>query len=192
MFRRLRTFFDGKPLVGDQVTVLSGPYRGRPGTIIAVDQGRSTVYIDECCQPRLSARRVSPGMEWALDAGSAARKVRDNDPEGDWARYLLDQKRWRLFRDFETCSTGSHGRATRWPCWMAPYAGKAGTVTAVNGHEFTVYIDECCQPQLTEASLRRVRRGGRVVDLWNPANLSPGLTRSTRWRAPESTSYHHP
>lgn len=62
MFRRLRRFFDGKPLVGDRVAVLSGPYRGRPGTIIAIDQGGSTVYID-------------------------------NDPEGDWARYLLDQKR---------------------------------------------------------------------------------------------------
>ena len=92
MFRRIRTFFDGKTLVADQVTVLSGPYRGRPGTIIAVDQGRSTVYIGECCQPRLSREEIRREWSgrWMWDR---QRKVRDNVPEGDWARYLLDQKR---------------------------------------------------------------------------------------------------
>ena len=90
MFRRLRTFFDGKPLVGDQVTVLSGPYRGRPGTIIAVDQDHSTVFIDECCQPRLSREEIRREWNgrWMRDR---QRQVRDNDPEGDWARYYLDQ-----------------------------------------------------------------------------------------------------
>jgi hypothetical protein len=91
MFRRIRTFFDGKPLVGDQVTVLSGPYRGRPGRSSPSTRA-ARLYIDECCQPRLSRdeiRREWNGR-WMRDR---QRKVRDNDPEGDWARYLLDQER---------------------------------------------------------------------------------------------------
>ena len=53
-----------------------------------------------------------------------------------------------------------------------PYAGKTGTVGAVNGREFTVYIDECCQPQLTEASLRRVRQGRGSLE---PGEPEPGV-----------------
>ena len=56
-----------------------------------------------------------------------------------------------------------------------PYAGKTGTVTAVNGHESTVYIDECCQPTLTASSLRRVgrvRQGRRSLD---PGEPEPGV-----------------
>jgi ribosomal protein L24 len=53
-----------------------------------------------------------------------------------------------------------------------PYAGKTGTVTPVNGHEYTVYIDECCQPQLTEASLRRVRQGRGSLE---PGEPEPGV-----------------
>ena len=49
-----------------------------------------------------------------------------------------------------------------------PYAGKSGTITAVNGDEFDVYIDECCQPQLTEASLRRVRASRRSLEPGEP------------------------
>jgi ribosomal protein L24 len=53
-----------------------------------------------------------------------------------------------------------------------PYAGKTGAVAAMNGHEFTVYIDECCQPQLTEGSLRRVRQGRRSLE---PGEPEPGV-----------------
>ena len=90
VLQRIRTFFDGSPHVGDQVTVISGPYRGRPGTIIAVDQDRWTVHIDECCQPRLSrdAFRREWNGRWMRDRQHA---FRDNDHEGDWARYYLDQ-----------------------------------------------------------------------------------------------------
>ena len=49
-----------------------------------------------------------------------------------------------------------------------PYAGKSGSVTAVNGHQFTVYIDECCQPQLPEPSLRRVRASRRSLEPGEP------------------------
>ena len=49
-----------------------------------------------------------------------------------------------------------------------PYAGKTGTVTAVDGHEFSVYIDACCQPQLTEPSLRRVRADRRSLEPGEP------------------------
>ncbi len=58
MFKRLRALFDGKPRVGDLVTVLSGPYAGKSGAISAVDGELSTVYIDDCCQPKLTARCV--------------------------------------------------------------------------------------------------------------------------------------
>ena len=53
-----------------------------------------------------------------------------------------------------------------------PYAGKTGTITAVNGKEFTVYIDECCQPQLTASSVRRVR-GNRASP--QPGKPEPGV-----------------
>ena len=43
-----------------------------------------------------------------------------------------------------------------------PYAGKTGTVGAVKGHEFTVYIDECCQPQLTHDAFEREWRGRNI------------------------------
>ena len=53
-----------------------------------------------------------------------------------------------------------------------PYAGKSGTITGVDGPESTVYIDECCQPQLTEASLRRVRQGRGSLE---PGEPEPGV-----------------
>jgi len=52
-----------------------------------------------------------------------------------------------------------------------PYAGKTGTVTAVQGAESTVYIDECCQPTLNAQSLRRVRAGRGSLD---PGPPEPG------------------
>ena len=54
MFKRLRALFDGRPRVGDLVSVLDGPYAGKTGTITAIDGELSTVYIDECCQPQLT------------------------------------------------------------------------------------------------------------------------------------------
>ena len=58
MFSRLRTLFGGKARVGDLVTVLDGPYAGKTGAITAVDGQESTVFIDECCQPRLTDRSM--------------------------------------------------------------------------------------------------------------------------------------
>jgi ribosomal protein L24 len=49
-----------------------------------------------------------------------------------------------------------------------PYAGKTGTITAATGHEFSVYIDECCQPTLTDASLRRMRQGRGSTEIGPP------------------------
>ena len=90
MFQRLRALFDGKPRVGDLVAVLDGPYAGKTGTVTAVQGAESTVYIDECCQPRLSrdAFRREWNGRWMRDRQHA---FRDNDHEGDWARYYLDQ-----------------------------------------------------------------------------------------------------
>ncbi len=58
-----------------------------------------------------------------------------------------------------------------------PYAGKSGTVTELNGQQFTVFIDECCQPKMTAASLRRVRSGGGPRDRRSlePGEPEPGL-----------------
>ena len=53
-----------------------------------------------------------------------------------------------------------------------PYAGKTGTVTAINGNEFSVYIDECCQPQLTASSVRRVRASRGSLQ---PGKPEPGV-----------------
>ena len=58
MFKRLRAFFDGKPQVGDLVTVLAGPYAGKTGAITAVEGQDSIVFIDECCQPRLTDKSI--------------------------------------------------------------------------------------------------------------------------------------
>lgn len=52
-----------------------------------------------------------------------------------------------------------------------PYAGKTGTITAAQGSETTVYIDECCQPTLTPQTLRRVRAGRGSLD---PGAPEPG------------------
>lgn len=90
MFERLRSLFDGKPRVGDLVTVLSGPYAGKSGTINAVDRELSTVYIDECCQPQLThdaIDRVWRGRNIHL----TARHARESDEEGEMARYILQQ-----------------------------------------------------------------------------------------------------
>lgn len=39
-----------------------------------------------------------------------------------------------------------------------PYAGRSGVVTRVEDGTWDVFIDECCQPRLQGAQLRRVRR----------------------------------
>lgn len=90
MFKRLRALLDGKPRIGDLVTVLSGPYAGKTGTIKAIDGELSTIYIDECCQPHLTHdafERESRGRNIHL----TARRTRESDEEGEMARYVLQQ-----------------------------------------------------------------------------------------------------
>jgi ribosomal protein L24 len=90
MFARLRTLVSGKPRLGDMVTVLDGPYAGKTGTITAVNGHESTVYIDECCQPRLtetSLRRVRPGRR-SLEPGEPEPGV---DEEHEVARARINQ-----------------------------------------------------------------------------------------------------
>ena len=91
MFKRLRTLFDGKPRIGDLVTVLSGPHAGKTGTITAIRGDESTVYIDECCQPRLAHDAFN--REWrGRGIPGAFRRARSKDPEGEIARMLLGQQ----------------------------------------------------------------------------------------------------
>ena len=90
MLKRLRAFFDGKPRVGDLVTVLNGPYAGKAGTIKVIDGALSTIYIDECCQPQL--RRDAFEREWrGRNIHLTARRARESDEEGEMARYILQQ-----------------------------------------------------------------------------------------------------
>lgn len=39
-----------------------------------------------------------------------------------------------------------------------PYAGRTGVVTRVDDGTWDVFIDECCQPRLVGAQLKRLRR----------------------------------
>jgi ribosomal protein L24 len=90
MFKRLRGFFDGKPRVGDLVTVLSGPYAGKSGTINAIDGQLSTIYIDECCRPKLAHDAFE--REWrGRNMHLTARRARESDEEAEMARYILQQ-----------------------------------------------------------------------------------------------------
>jgi ribosomal protein L24 len=90
MFTRLRTLLDGKPRVGDLVIVHDGPYAGRSGTITAVDGALSTVYIDECCQPKLAHMAFQRQWKgrWMRDRQF---KARTSDREADVAREYLDR-----------------------------------------------------------------------------------------------------
>lgn len=91
MFGRLQALFDGKPRVGDLVTVVSGPYAGKTGTISAVAGPLSTVYIDECCQPALAHGAFQ--REWrGRGIPGAFRRSRAKDSEGEIARMLLGQQ----------------------------------------------------------------------------------------------------
>jgi ribosomal protein L24 len=90
MFNRLRALFDRKPRVGDLVTVVSGPYAGKTGTISAVAGPLSTVYIDECCQPRLPHEAVH--REWrGRGIPAAFRRARAKQSEVEIAQMLLGQ-----------------------------------------------------------------------------------------------------
>ncbi len=51
-----------------------------------------------------------------------------------------------------------------------PYANRTGTVVAVADDAMTVYIDECCQPQLHQEQVRREWRGRHI----------PGASRRAR------------
>ena len=90
MFGRLRTLFGGKARVGDLVTVLNGPYAGKTGTISATDADLSTVYIDECCQPKLADDAFR--REWrGRGIPGAFRKARGKDVNGEIAQMQLGQ-----------------------------------------------------------------------------------------------------
>jgi KOW motif len=90
MFNRLRTLFDGRPRVGDLVTVRIGPYAGKSGTVTAVEGDAATVYIDECCQPKLPHRAIR-----AIRAGrrtpDAAPNPAGTDEEYEMARARINQ-----------------------------------------------------------------------------------------------------
>ena len=90
MFKALRTVFDGKPHVGDLVTVLRGPYAGKSGTISATDGELSTIFIDECCQPRVTHDAFR--REWrGRGIPGAFRKARSKDVNGEIAQMQLGQ-----------------------------------------------------------------------------------------------------
>ena len=90
MFSRLRTLFGGKARVGDLVTVLSGPYAGKTGTISATDGELATIFIDECCQPRLTHDAFR--REWrGRGIPGAFRKARGKDVDGEIAQMQLGQ-----------------------------------------------------------------------------------------------------
>ena len=82
--------FSGKPRLGDTVTVLDGPYAGKPGSITAVNGQAFTVFVDECCQPQLSAsslRRVRASRR-SLEPGEPEQGV---DDEHEVARAHINQ-----------------------------------------------------------------------------------------------------
>ena len=78
-----------------------------------------------------------------------------------------------MFARFRTMFSGKPRLGDTVKVLDGPYAGKSGSVTAVKGHEFSVYIDECCQPQLAEPSLQRVRRATRRS--LEPGEPGPGV-----------------
>lgn len=63
-----------------------------------------------------------------------------------------------------------------------PYAGRSGTVTRVEDGTWHVFIDECCQPRLQAAQLRRSRNRrnvGRAVRSAKESDVEGELARST-------------
>ena len=90
MFNRLRTLLGARLQVGDLVTVLDGPYAGKPGSITAVNGQAFSVFVDECCQPQLSAsslRRVRASRR-SLEPGEPEQGV---DDEHEVARAHINQ-----------------------------------------------------------------------------------------------------
>jgi hypothetical protein len=54
-----------------------------------------------------------------------------------------------------------------------PYAGRNGVVTSVDPDgRLRVFIDECCQPVLPAALLKRVRRGRDIGDSVRESRLA--------------------
>jgi KOW motif len=90
MFKALRALFGGQAHVGELVTVLSGPYAGKTGTISATDGELSTIFIDECCQPRVTQDAFR--REWrGRGIPGAFRKARGKDVNGEIAQMQLGQ-----------------------------------------------------------------------------------------------------
>ena len=94
MLRRIRALFEGRPRVGDVVTVLNGPEAGQSGTVSAISDAGITVYIDEWSETTLAAksvrvlRRGQPSEFGAPDAGTdvdyeeACTRIRQIPPSG--------------------------------------------------------------------------------------------------------------
>jgi hypothetical protein len=90
LWRRLGARFRSDPREGDLVTVLEGPYAERSGTVTARDATRLTVYLDDCCQPRLAPEQVR--REWrGRGIAGAARQARQSDRAADEFRDIMDR-----------------------------------------------------------------------------------------------------
>lgn len=90
LFRRFAARFGSEPREGDLVTVLEGPYAERTGTVTARDATTLTVFLDDCCQPRLAAEQVR--REWrGRGIPGAAKHARDRDMNAEEARAIINE-----------------------------------------------------------------------------------------------------
>jgi len=88
IWRRISGILRREPREGDLVTVLNGTYAGRTGSVIATDASTVSVFIDECCQPRLAHEQVR--REWrGRGIPGVARRARESDAAGEEARASL-------------------------------------------------------------------------------------------------------
>jgi hypothetical protein len=80
-----------RPGRGAAVKVTDGPYAGQIGVVRSVgDDGRLSVYIDECCQPILDAGQVRRARR--RNVGKAARDAKLNDPEAVMRRHEIESR----------------------------------------------------------------------------------------------------
>ena len=89
MLEWIRSFW--RPGCGAAVKVTGGPYAGQTGVIQSVgDDGRLSVYIDECCQRILDSGQVRRARR--RDVGKAARDAKLNDPEAIMRRHEIESR----------------------------------------------------------------------------------------------------
>ena len=90
LWRRIGARFSSEPREGDLVTVLEGQYAKRTGTVTARDATTLTVYLDDCCQPRLAPEQVR--REWrGRGIPGAAKHMRDRDMNAEEARAIINE-----------------------------------------------------------------------------------------------------